>query len=69
MALSDDELVDIARRHARTMGFTADLVASVTARDPAVQVLLADPAYARGGGLLVIIDPASGSVLRAVRQL
>ena len=33
------------------------------------EVLLCDPAYAHGGGLLVVIDLASGAVLHIVPQL
>jgi len=34
-----------------------------------VGVLLSDPRYARGGGLLIIIDTATGTVVRVVPQL
>ncbi|MFD0575720.1 hypothetical protein [Dactylosporangium darangshiense] len=38
-------------------------------RAPEAAVLLSDPAYARGGGLLVVIAPATGTVIRVVPQL
>jgi hypothetical protein len=43
--------------------------AEVCARGSAAEVLLSDPRYARGGGILVAIDIATGTVLRVVPQL
>jgi hypothetical protein len=51
------------------MGYSDDELVAIARRDPTVQVLLADPAYARGGGLMVVIDPLTGRVDEAIRQL
>ena len=67
--MTDDELIAIALRQARAMGYAGQLSPSVIGRDPLVRVLLADPAYARGGGLTVVVDPATGTVVDAIRQL
>jgi hypothetical protein len=64
--MTDDELIAVARTAAGERGL-AD--ARITRCGAEVEVLLSDPAYARGGGLLVVIDPATGVVLRVVPQL
>jgi hypothetical protein len=69
MTLPDEELITIARRVAAARGYPAGLDAAVTVEESQAQVLLSNPAYARGGGLLVVIDPNNGTVLRAVPQL
>jgi hypothetical protein len=67
--LTDEELVAIALDVAVERGYHAELDAAVTARAPLARVLLRDPAYARGGGLLVVVDPHSGAVVEVVPQL
>jgi hypothetical protein len=67
--MHDDDLIAIAMAAAAARGYTAELDATVTDRTPQAHVLLGDPAAARGGGLLVIIDPATGTVLDTVPQL
>jgi hypothetical protein len=69
MRLTDEELIAIARRVAETRGYPAGLDAAVAMEASQARVLLRDPAYARGGGLLVILDADSGAVVDAVRQL
>jgi hypothetical protein len=69
MRLADEELITIARQVAAARGYPATLDAKVTIEAAGASVLLSDRAYARGGGLLVVIDPDSGVVLDAVRQL
>ena len=67
--MTDDELIAIARAAAAAQGRDALDDARITRRGAEVAVLLSDPAYARGGGLLVVIEPATGAVLRVVPQL
>lgn len=67
--MTDDELIAVARAAAATWGKNALNDARITRGDAEAEVLLSDPAYARGGGLLVVIDPATGTVLRVVPQL
>jgi hypothetical protein len=67
--LTDEELVALALEVAAARGYRAELDAAVTARAPRARVLVRDPAYARGGGLLVVIDPDSGVVVDVVPQL
>ncbi|MEV6493515.1 hypothetical protein AB0M20_33580 [Actinoplanes sp. NPDC051633] len=67
--MTDDELIAVARAAAAARGKVALAHAHVTRRGTQAEVLLSDPAYARGGGLLVIVDPATGAVLRVVPQL
>jgi len=69
MRLADEELIAIARRVAAARGYPANLDTAVTAEASQAHVLLSHPAYARGGGLLVVIDLNSGVVLDAVPQL
>jgi hypothetical protein len=69
MSPTDEELIAIARRVATTRGYRAELAASVTARTPLASVQLTDPAFARGGGLLVVIDLPSGAVVKVVPLL
>jgi hypothetical protein len=67
--MSDEELIAIARAAAEMRGYPAELDATVAARTPQARVLLSDPAYARGGGLLVVVDPRTGAVVQVVPQL
>ena len=67
--MTDDELIAVARATAATRGRVALDDARITHRGAEAAVLLSDPAYARGDGLLVVIDPATGAVLRVVPQL
>jgi hypothetical protein len=67
--MTDDELIAVARAAAAARGRDALDDARITRRGAEVEVLLSDPAYARGGGLLVVVDPATGAVLRVVSQL
>jgi hypothetical protein len=67
--MTDDELIAIARTAAAARGKDTLDDARITRHGMQAEVLLSDPAYARGGGLLVVIDPATGAVLRIVRQL
>ena len=67
--MTDDELIAVARAAAVERGRDTLDDARITHRGSEVAVLLSDPAYARGGGLLVEIDPATGAVLRVVPQL
>ena len=60
--MTDDELIAVARAVA-----LAD--ARVTHDGAEAAVLLSDAAYARGGGLLVVVDAATGAVLDVVPQL
>jgi hypothetical protein len=69
MTLPDDELIAIALDAASARGYPAGLEATVTAREPRAHVLLRNPAYARGGGLSVIIDPETGAVVDAIPAL
>jgi hypothetical protein len=66
---TDEELISIALHTASARGYPAGLEASVTDRAPQARVLLRNPAYARGGGLVVIIEPETGDVLDAVPAL
>src|SRR4051794_11929080 len=67
--MTDDELIAVARAAAVARGRDTLNDARITRYGTEVQVLLSDPAYARGGGLLVVIDPATGAVQRVVPQL
>lgn len=67
--MTDDEFIAIARRAAEMRGYATDLEAEVAARTPQVRVLLRDPAYARGGGVVVVIDPTTGAVVQVIPQL
>jgi hypothetical protein len=67
--MTDDELIAVARAAAAARGRDALRDAQVTRCGAEAEVLLSDPAYARGGGLLVVIYPATGAVLRVVPQL
>lgn len=67
--MTDAELIAVARAAAAEQGRPSMMDAEVCARGPAAEVLLSDPRYARGGGLLVVIDTATGAVLRVVPQL
>jgi len=67
VARTDEELIATALHTAATLGYPPGLEASVTTRAPQARVLLSDPAYARGGGLVVVIDPDTGGVLRCDR--
>jgi hypothetical protein len=67
--MTDDELIAVARAVAAARRRDALDDARITRCAAEVEVLLSDPAYARGGGLLVVIEPATGAVLRVVPQL
>ena len=67
--MTDDELIAVARAAAAARGRGAPADARVVCRGAEAEVLLSDPAYARGGGLLVVIDAATGAVLRVVPQM
>jgi hypothetical protein len=67
--MTDDELIAVARATAAARGRDPLADAQITRSGTEAEVLLSDPAYARGGGLLVVIDPATGAVLRVVPQL
>jgi hypothetical protein len=67
--MTDDELVAVARAAASARGKDGLADARVTRLDGEAEVLLSDPAYARGGGLLVVVDLVTGAVLRVARQL
>ncbi|MGI5238413.1 hypothetical protein [Dactylosporangium sp. CA-139066] len=67
--MDDEELIAIARGVAARRGHGSLVDAQVVRRDGEVAVLLCDPAYARGGGLLVVVDPATGHVSRVVPAL
>jgi hypothetical protein len=69
MSLADEELIIIARRVAAARGYPNGLDAAVTVEASRAEVLLSDRAYARGGGLLVVVDRNSGVVLDVVPQL
>ncbi|GIJ46222.1 hypothetical protein Val02_31080 [Virgisporangium aliadipatigenens] len=67
--MTDEELIAIARTTAAARGKGTLADARITRSAAGVEVLLSDPAYARGGGLLVLLDPTTGAVLRVVPQL
>jgi hypothetical protein len=67
--MTDDELIAVAWAVAAARGQDAFDDARITRRGAEASVLLSCSAYVRGGGLLVVIDPASGAVLRVVPQL
>jgi hypothetical protein len=67
--MTDDELIAIAHAAAAARGRDALDDVRITRCGAEAEVLLSDPAAARGGGLLVVIDPATGAVLRIVPQL
>lgn len=66
--MTDDELIAAARTAAAMHGYRTELDAAVERRTPQSWVLLSDPAYARGGGVLVIIDPTTGAVVDVIPQ-
>ncbi|GAB3853931.1 hypothetical protein ACFPIJ_61550 [Dactylosporangium cerinum] len=67
--MTDAELIAIALAVGSERGRPSTQDAKVLTRGPVAEVLLSDPRYARGGGLLVVIDTATGTVLRVVPQL
>jgi hypothetical protein len=67
--MTDEELIAVARAVAAARGKGALAEARVTHDGAEAEVLLSDPAYARGGGLLVVVDVATGAVLDVVPQL
>lgn len=67
--MTDDELIAVALAVAAARGRDGLDDARITRRGAEAVVLLSDPAAARGGGLLVVIDPATGAVLHVVPQL
>jgi hypothetical protein len=67
--MTDDELIAVARATAAARGKDALDDVRITRHGSHVEVLLSNPAYARGGGLLVVINPTTGAVLRIVPQL
>ncbi|WP_199514132.1 hypothetical protein [Nucisporomicrobium flavum] len=67
--MTDADLIAIARARAAELGRPSYPEAEVEVREPEAEVLLSDPRYARGGGLLVVIDTATGAVLRVTPQL
>jgi hypothetical protein len=67
--MTDDELIAVALAVAAARGRDGFDDVRITRSGVEAAVLLSDSAYARGGGLLVVIDPATGAVLRVVPQL
>ena len=67
--MTDAELIAIARAKAAELRRPSLRDAAVEVHGPVAEVLLSDPRYARGGGLLVVIDTATGTVLRVIPQL
>jgi hypothetical protein len=67
--VTDAELIAIARARAAELGRPSLRDAGVEVDGQQAEVLLSDPRYARGGGLLVVIDTATGTVLRVIPQL
>jgi hypothetical protein len=67
--VTDAELIAIARAKAAELCRPSLRDAEVEIDGPVAEVLLSDPRYARGGGLLVVIDTATGTVLRVIPQL
>jgi hypothetical protein len=67
--MTDDELIAVARAAADARGRDALDDVRITRCGSESAVLLSNPAYARGGGLLVVLDPAAGTVLRVVPQM
>ena len=67
--MTDAELIAIARAKAADLRRPSLRDAEVEIHGPEAEVLLSDPRYARGGGLLVVIDTATGDVLRVIPQL
>jgi hypothetical protein len=67
--VTDAELIAIARAKAAELSRPSLHDAEVEIHGPEAEVLLSDPRYARGGGLLVVIDTATGNVLRVIPQL
>ncbi|GID32467.1 hypothetical protein [Paractinoplanes brasiliensis] len=67
--MTNDELIAIARATAAELRRVSLRDAAVEVREAEAEVLLSDPRYARGGGLLVVIDTVTGDVLRVVPQL
>ncbi len=67
--MTDAELIAIARATAAETGRPPLRDAVVEVHGPEAEVLLSDPRYARGGGLLIVIETATGTVLRVTPQL
>ncbi|MDG6105048.1 hypothetical protein Daura_33185 [Dactylosporangium aurantiacum] len=67
--MTDEELVAVALAAAAVRGRGGFDGSRVTRDGAEAEVLLSNSAYARGGGLLVVIDPVTGVVLRVVPQL
>jgi hypothetical protein len=67
LALHDGAEVQVTGGVAERWDSLSD--AEVEVLGPEAEVLLRDPRYARGGGLLVIIETATGTVLRVIPQL
>lgn len=67
--MTDAELIAIARARAAELNRPSLPDAEVTVRGSQAEILLSDPRYARGGGLLVVVDTATGAVLRVTPQL
>jgi hypothetical protein len=65
--VTDAELIAIARAKAAESGRPPLRDAVVEIHGPEAEVLLSDPRYARGGGLLIVVD--TGTVLRVTPQL
>jgi hypothetical protein len=67
--VTDAQLIAVAREAEAKRGRPTLLDAQVCKRGPVAEILLSDPTYARGGGLLVVVDTATGAVLRVIPQL
>jgi hypothetical protein len=67
--MTDQQLIAIARRVAAERGYPSQLDAVIVTRSPRARILLSDPAYARGGGILVVVDPSSEDVVEVIPQL
>jgi hypothetical protein len=67
--VTDAELITVARAKVAELGRSSLRDAEVEVHGREAEVLLSDPQYARGGGLLVVIDTATGTVLRVIPQL
>jgi hypothetical protein len=67
--VTDAELIAVARAKAAELRRPSLRDAEVEVHGREAEVLLSDPRYARGGGLLVVVDTTTGSVLRVIPQL
>ncbi|SCF96842.1 hypothetical protein GA0115254_12833 [Streptomyces sp. Ncost-T10-10d] len=69
LVVTCDDAIQTAWRVAREMNYETDALAlsPCVEREDCIDVVLWRPGW-RGAGLLVIIDKATGDVLRAVRQ-